>query len=96
LPLHLLLLYFLDWIFGVSMCLACSRPWVWSPTPHARTHTKPSFFLSFFCRDLNSGPPPWTTPPALFHKGFFWDRVLWTICPGLTLKLWSSWSLPLE
>jgi hypothetical protein len=42
-------------------------------------------YLSFFfvcfvllqCWGLNSGPIPWTTPPALFC-----DRVWGTVCPG--------------
>jgi hypothetical protein len=36
---------------------------------------------------LNSGPLPWDTPPALFCDGFFWDRVLWTVCLGW---LWTT------
>jgi hypothetical protein len=24
----------------------------------------------------------WATPPAFFYIGYFWDRVLWTICLG--------------
>jgi hypothetical protein len=35
------------------------------------------FFLWYW--GLNSGPAPWSTPPALFCDGlfffFFWDRV---------------------
>jgi hypothetical protein len=44
---------------------------------------------------LNSGPSPWAPPPALFCKGFFWDRVSWTICPGwlqtTSLLISASW-----
>jgi hypothetical protein len=28
----------------------------------------------------------WTTLPALFCIGHFWDQILWTICPGLALS----------
>jgi hypothetical protein len=37
----------------------------------------------------------WATPPALFHVGYFWDRVLQTIFQ-VCLQPWSSWSLPYE
>jgi hypothetical protein len=54
---------------------------------HTNTHTHTQtqnifFFLQYW--GLNPGPSPWATPPALFFcvKGFFWDRVLQTICPG--------------
>jgi hypothetical protein len=47
---------------------------------------------------LNSGLTLWATPPPLFCEGFFWDRVLWTICLELAsnynppdLCLLSSW-----
>jgi hypothetical protein len=38
------------------------------------------YFLWYW--DLNSGPTPWVTPPALFCDGLFQDRVLRTICQG--------------
>jgi hypothetical protein len=51
------------------------------------------FFLQYW--DLNSGPMPWATPPAFFCDMFFWDRVLWTICPGwlqtAILLISASW-----
>jgi hypothetical protein len=50
------------------------------------------------CWDLNSGPTPWATPPALFFfffEGFFWDRVFQTICSGwlqtVILLISASW-----
>jgi hypothetical protein len=39
-----------------------------------------------WCWSLNSGPTSWATL-ALFCNGFFWDRVLWTICVGW---LWTE------
>jgi hypothetical protein len=39
-------------------------------------------FLQYW--GLNSGPTPWATLPALFLWRVFWDRVLWTICTGLS------------
>jgi hypothetical protein len=39
-------------------------------------------FFSFAIWDLNSGPTCQATLPDLFCYGFFWDRVLWTVCPG--------------
>jgi hypothetical protein len=39
------------------------------------------------CWSLNSVPPPWTTPPALFCVGIFQDRVLETIYVGW---LWTA------
>jgi hypothetical protein len=42
---------------------------------------------------LNSEPH--STTWTLFCVGYFWDRVLWTICPGWP-QSWTSWSLPLK
>jgi hypothetical protein len=52
------------------------------------------FFLWYW--GLNSGPTPWATPSALFLvMGFFWDRVLQTICSGwlwtVILLISASW-----
>jgi hypothetical protein len=51
--------------------------------------------IFFQCWDLNWGPTPWATPPALFCDRFFWDKVLWTICPGclqtVILLISASW-----
>jgi hypothetical protein len=52
-------------------------------------------FLFFWYWNLNSGPTPWATPPALFCEGFFWERNLWTICLGwlwpAILLISASW-----
>jgi hypothetical protein len=45
------------------------------------------FFVCVWYWSLNSGPTPWATLPATFYDGFFWDRILQTICPGW---LWTS------
>jgi hypothetical protein len=56
-----------------------------------------SFLLGFFFLywDLNSGPSPWVTSPALFCDGFFQDGVSWTICLGwlrtMILLISASW-----
>jgi hypothetical protein len=52
-----------------------------------------TFFLWYW--DLNSGPTPWTTPPALFYDGFFWGRGSRTICPGwlqTVILISASWA----
>jgi hypothetical protein len=53
------------------------------------------FFVCVCYWGLNSGPSPWATPPALFLWRVFWDRVLWTICPGwprtVILLISASW-----
>jgi hypothetical protein len=43
-----------------------------------------AFYFILHYWGLNPGTSPWATPPALFCEGgfFFWDRVLWTVCPG--------------
>jgi hypothetical protein len=48
-----------------------------------------NFFFFFFLWywGLTSRPTPWATLPAHFLKGFFQDRVSWTICLGW---LWTA------
>jgi hypothetical protein len=41
--------------------------------------------IFFSVWDLNSGPSPWATLPALFCEGFFRDRVS-NYLPGLASK----------
>jgi hypothetical protein len=67
------------------------------------------FFIHFFLIflwywDLNSGPSPWATPPALFCEGFFeigslelfaWadfeQRSYWSLPPEkLGLQVWAT------
>jgi hypothetical protein len=70
--------------------------------PQAQQQSLPSplchwfFFFFLQCWDLNSGPTPWATPPALFFvMGFFQNKVSQTICLGwlqiLILLISSSW-----
>jgi hypothetical protein len=40
------------------------------------------FILLLWCWDLNSGPSPRASPPALFVEGFFEIGSHGTICPG--------------
>jgi hypothetical protein len=51
------------------------------------------FFFQYW--NLNSEPPPWGTPPALFLWRVFWDRVSRIICLGwlwiLILLISASW-----
>jgi hypothetical protein len=53
------------------------------------------FFLRYW--SLNSGPSPWTTPPALFLWRVFQDSVLWPLCLGwlwtVILLISASWGL---
>jgi hypothetical protein len=54
-------------------------------------------FIYFAVLGLNLGPSPWATPPSplLFCAGFFWDRILQTICLGwlqtMILLISASW-----
>jgi hypothetical protein len=67
--------------------------WGWGWGFNWWTSTQAIFFLQYW--DLNSGPTPWATPPALFCDGFFQDRVSGTISPGLFQTLYllisASW-----
>jgi hypothetical protein len=62
--------------------------------PHPR---KEAHFFLLRHWDLNSGPSPWTTPPALSLWSVFWDRVSWNYLHGLSsneppaLSLLSGW-----
>jgi hypothetical protein len=51
------------------------------------------FFLQYWGLNLRS--TPWAAPPSLFCDGFFWDKVLQTICRGwhwiVILLISSSW-----
>jgi hypothetical protein len=50
---------------------------------HLLIYSLDSFFFFFLVLRFElRAYIPWTTPPALFWDGFFWDRVSWTICPG--------------
>jgi hypothetical protein len=53
------------------------------------------FFLWY--QDLNSGPSPWATPPALFLWRVFWDRISQLFASwiagitGVTTCAWPDW-----
>jgi hypothetical protein len=59
-------------------------------------------FLKFLCiyfyitGDLNSGPTPWATPPALFCDGFFFKIGSCKLLAQAGFIMWSYRSLPPE
>jgi hypothetical protein len=83
--------------FGETVAWACKEGTLLYPFSHTSSPFCSLFYfiLFFWYWGLNSGPTPWPTPPAFFCNGFFWHRLLRTICLGwlrtAILLIYVSW-----